>query len=149
MAERPVRQDTRRVTVTVFRPGAPDIPIIKGIWDTRTGGQIDSEETLYHPGGMASPISLGGRQTPENITLSRLCKVGRDWQAIPALMGGVGKSRVTITDDVLDFDGNDFPGVSGITYTGTLKRVQPPPANSEDSGAAMIEIEVTIDGYPG
>jgi len=148
MPVRPVRQDTRRVTVTVYRPGS-DAQIIKGVWDTKTGGQLDSEEQLYHPGGMATPISLGGRQNPENITLTRLAQVGRDWQAIPSLMNGVGKSRVTITDDVLDFDGNDMPGISGLTWTGTLKRVQPPPANSEDSGAAMIEIEVTIDGYPG
>lgn len=147
MSVRPVRQDTRRVSVTVFRPGT-DIPIIKGIWDTKTGGQLDSEESLYHPGAMVTPISLGGRQNPENITLTRLCHVGRDWQAIPALMNGVGKSRVTITDDVLDFDGNDL-GVGGLTWTGTLKRCQPPPANSEDSGPAMIEIEVTVETYPG
>lgn len=148
MAERPVRQDTRRTTVTVFRPGT-DIPIIKGVWDKKTGGQVDSEETTYHPGGMADPISLGGRRNVENLTLSRLCKVGRDWAAIPSLMAAVGKAAVTVTDEVLDFDGNSIPGTSTLTYKGTLKRCTPPDTDSESSGPAMIEIEVTIDGYPG
>lgn len=145
--EGPIRADTRAVLVTVFRPGS-DVPIIKGIWDKKSGGQVDSEETTYHPGGLADPVSLGGRRNVENVTLSRLCRIGRDWAAIPSLMNGVGKSRVTVSDQPLDFDGN-AGGVASLTYQGILKRVTPPDADSESSGPAMIEIEVTIDGFPG
>lgn len=144
MGVRPVRQDTRSVMVTVFRPGT-DIPIIKGVWDTKTGGQMDSEERVYHPGAMAEAISLGGRRTPENVTLSRLCLVGRDWEAIPSLLAVVGRARVTVADHPLDFDGNAISGIHVLTYNGTLKRVQPPEHNSESSDPAMIEIEVTVD----
>lgn len=142
-----MRADTRRLLVTVFRPES-DIPVIKGVWDKKTGGQLDSEETLYHPGAMADPESLGGRVTPENITLQRLCKIGRDWRAIPSLMNGVGKSRVTIVDEPMTLEGRTDPA-DGLVYAGTLKRVTPPPADSESSDAALIEIEITIDTWPG
>jgi hypothetical protein len=43
----------------------------------------------------------------ENITCSRLCRIGRDWAAIPRLgHATLGKARVTVTDQPLDFDGN-------------------------------------------
>jgi hypothetical protein len=103
MPEGPIRQDTRSVMVTIFRPGT-DIPIIKGVWDKKSGGQMDSEETTYHPGGMADPVSLGGRKNVENLTCSRLCRIGRDWAAIPSLMNAVGKAKVTVTDQPLDFE---------------------------------------------
>lgn len=141
----PIRQDTRSITVTVYYPGS-DTPIIKGIWDKRSGGQVDSEETLYHPGDMADPISLGGRRNVENVTLQRLCRVQRDWQALPVLMASVGKSRVTVSDQPLDFDGHVIG--NPVVWNGTLKRVTPPDADSESSGAALVEIEVTPDGYP-
>lgn len=145
-SEGPIRQDTRAVLVTVFRPGT-DIPIIKGIWDKKTGGQVDSEETIYHPGGMVDPVSLGGRRNMENVTVSRLCRLQRDWQAIPSLIAGVGKSRVVIADQPLDFDGH-ATGIKSLVYSGTLKRVTPPDADSESSGPAMLEMEITTESAP-
>lgn len=145
-AEGPIRQDTRAVLVTIFYPGT-DTPIIKGIWDKKSGGEVDSEESLYHPGAMADPVSLGGRKNVGNITLSRLCRIGRDWSVIPTLVSVVGKADVTIADQPLDFDGN-ASGIDPLTYRGTLKRVTPPEVDSESSAAAMIEIEVTVAGTP-
>lgn len=144
--EGPMRQDTRSLMVTIFNPGT-DVPIIKGIWDKKSGGQVDSEETVYHPGALADPVSLGGRRNVENLTLSRLCRIGRDWAVIPRLMAVAGKADVVVSDQPLDFDGN-ATGVKSLTYRGTLKRVTPPDADSESSGPAMIEIEVTVEGYP-
>lgn len=146
-ADGPIRQDTRALLVTIFRPSDDKTAIIKGIWDKKTGGAIDSEETKYYPGDMQDPVSLGGRKTVENLTLSRLCRVQRDWQALPSLIAAVGKAKVTVADQAKDIDGN-ASGIRAIVYNGTLKRVTPPDADSESSGAALIEIEVTIDGFP-
>lgn len=143
---KPLRQDTRAVTVTIFKPGT-DIPIMKGVWDMKTGGQIDSEERLYHPGAMEQPISLGGRRNIENLTLSRLCRVGRDWNMLPTLAAAVGRADVTVQEQPLDFDG--MTQGNPFTYRGTLKRVQPPEYNSEGTDEARIEIEVTVEGTPG
>jgi hypothetical protein len=41
--------------VTVSLDGTP-----LGTFDKMTGGEIDSEETKYKPGGMAPQVSLGG-----------------------------------------------------------------------------------------
>lgn len=146
IAEGPIRQDTRSVMVTVFAPGS-DAVIMKGIWDKKTGGQVDSEESVYHPGGMAESISLGGRKNVDNVVVSRLCRVQRDWALIPRLVSVVGKAKVTIADQPLDFDGN-ASGIDPLTYVGTLKRVTPPDADSESSDPAMIEMEITVEGYP-
>lgn len=141
----PIRLDTRNLTVTVRNvPDTADI--ISGIWDKKTGGEIDSEETIYHPGGMADPVSLGGRRNVGNLVLTRLCRVERDWGALPSLISGVGKSRVVVGDQARDIDGN--PVQNTLTYNGRLKRVTPPEVDSESSGPALIEIEVTVDGFP-
>jgi hypothetical protein len=61
-------------------------------------------------------------------------------------MDGVGKSKVKITQRPMDFEGNGYG--KHITYVGILKRVLPPETDSESGSAAMLEIEVTINGAP-
>lgn len=140
-----LRSDTHSLTVTIYKPGTSQI-LTKGVWDKKTGGEVDSEETIYYPGDMGDRISLGGRQNPGNITLSRLCRAQRDWAILPALMAAVGKARVVIADTPLDAD-KSVVG-SPLTYTGKLKRVTPPEVDSESSTASLVEIEVTTDGAP-
>lgn len=142
----PTRADTYTVTVTIFSPNNPTVIMMKGVWDKLQGGQMDSDETVYHPGGMADPVSLGGRKTTENITVSRLYRLGRDHDTVQSLFNGVGKSKVTVAKQPMDIDGNVYG--SPIVYNGTLKRVAPPDHDSESSDAGLIEIEVTVDGYP-
>lgn len=142
----PTREDTYAVAVTIFRPDNASVPIIKGIWDKMTGGAIDSEESVYHPGAMEDPVSLGGRKTVENVVLTRLYRLGRDHDALQSLMNAVGKSKVTVSKQPLDVDANVYG--RPLVYNGTLKRVSPPDVDSEGSAAGLIEIEVTVDGYP-
>lgn len=134
------RQDQHSITVSV-----DDRDL--GVWDKRSGGAVDSEETKYRPGGLASTISLGGSVTVDNVTLQRLYDLGRDHALMPWLRSRVGKGQVTVTDQPLDVDGNAFgrPDV----YTGVLKRVTPPDADSESSDAALVEIEVSTSGTVG
>jgi hypothetical protein len=46
----------------------------------------------------------------------------------------------------MDIEGNVFG--KPLVYNGRLKRVTPPEVDSEASGAALVEIEVTVDGFP-
>lgn len=144
----PTREDTYTVTVTVYRPSDPDIPIIKGVWDTMTGGQIDSEETLYNPGGMEMPVTLGGRKTVENVTVSRLYRLGRDHIAAQALIDAVGRANMTVSKQPMMISGQVPSDQGPIVYTGILKRCSFPDHNSESSDAGMIELEMTVEGYP-
>jgi len=147
------RQDTFMVTLMVEHPHKNGQYLDYGIWDTRTGGEIDSEEHLYHPGAMKEPYSLGGRVNPGNIIMSRNFRVGRDLQAqsipggIQTLIDAAGRSRVIITMFTMDRYKNVH--TPAIVWRGTLKRVTLPEHNSEStSDPGMLEIECSIDAPP-
>jgi hypothetical protein len=117
-----------------------------GVWDKLSGGAIDSDDSKYYPGGMVDPVSLGGRKTVDNVTLSRLFLLERDQGILQTLIVGAGKSRVVISKQAMDIEGNVFG--KPLTYNGRLKRITPPEVDSEASAAAMVEMEVTVDGFP-
>jgi hypothetical protein len=144
-ASGPQREDTASIRVYFQHVGATKFTDT-GIWDKRSGGELDSEETTYYPGGMADRISLGGRVTPGNNTLSRLFRGERDQDNLGKFFAGVGRSAIRIVEQPMDIDGNAYG--NPITWTGILKRVTPPPRDSEGTAAAMIEIEVTTTGRP-
>lgn len=131
------RSDQRSVSVTI--DGTPT-----GIWDALSGGEADSEETKYRPGGGGAQVSLGGPTTLENLTLSRLFKLDRDLPKIKGWMAKRGKAPVVVTEQFLDRDGN--VASTGLTYRGVLKKVSPPEHDSESSDAAKVEIEVSVAG---
>jgi len=147
------RLDTWLVTLQVEHPHQPGKWIKYGIWDTRTGGEIDSEERLYYPGGMRPPYSLGGRITPGQLTLSRNYRLGRDHDGptgspgIQQLIDAAGVSRVRVSAQPMD----RYKNVYGkpIVWNGTLKTVTLPEHNSEStSDPGMLELVCTIDNKP-
>jgi hypothetical protein len=141
----PTRQDTWRVSLQLQHPATGKWQPW-GVWDKLTGGAVDSDDSKYYPGGMADPVSLGGRKQVDNVTLSRLYRLERDQGQINTLIVAAGKSRVIITKRAMDIEGNVFG--KPLVYNGRLKRVTPPEVDSEASGAALVEIEVTVDGFP-
>ena len=129
------REDTWLI---VFNLGGVDL----GTWDTFSGGETDSEEAVFRPGGMAAPISLGGRQTYGNVTITRHHD---DW------LGGIfkwlrsqcGKARITIGRVPLNAQGLQSGPVEWLG--GTIKAVTPPEHDSMGGDPAMVEVECTID----
>lgn len=139
MPVQPTRQDTWTLRVTL------NGNIVYGeVFDKKTGGELDSDDTKYYPGAMGAPISLGGRVTVGNVTLQRLYLHERDHGNINEWLSQVGKGRVKVTQQPHDIDGTPFGKL--ITYSGVLKRVLVPEVDSEASGAALLEIEVSPDG---
>jgi hypothetical protein len=132
----PTREDTW--TVTLMLDGSDE-----GIWDQKEGGEADSEELKYPPGGMLDEISMGGRRTLGNVTLSRYCDWARDWPKVPTWMGLAGAARGTIGQQAMDIHKN--PQGKALTYSGTLKRCTPPEPDSTGSDEARVELEFTID----
>jgi len=118
-----------------------------GVFDKLSGGEIDSEETKYKPGGMAPPVSLGGSVEVGNLTISRLYVLNRDHDTIHWLISRVGKGQVVVSRQPLDVDGNAYG--RPLVYTGTLKTVTPPEVDSESSDAALVECEITPAGTVG
>ena|SRR5215471_14233546 len=116
-----------------------------GVWDKKTGGEVDSDDTTYKPGGMAPRVSLGGSVNVGNVTLSRLFDLSRDQQIIHWLISRVGKGWLVVKQTPLDQDGNNL-GWAPVTYQGVLKTVTPPEVDSTSSDAAELELQMTPSG---
>jgi len=133
-----MRKDQHRVTVIVDG-------VKLGVFDVLTGGETDSDELKYRPGGMGPVESLGGVVTVGQLIVSRLYKLQRDHLRIHWLLGRVGKGQVVVNKAVLDPDGNAFG--KPLVTKGVLKRVTPPEVDSNATGdAAIIELEITPEG---
>jgi hypothetical protein len=143
---KPTRLDTWQITLAVEHPHNPGSMIPYGVWDKKSGGSVDSEERVYYPGGMAPPISLGGRKSTENVTLTRNYRLGRDHDPIQQLIDAVGRSQISIAQQPMDTHGNVYG--RPIVYTGTLKTVNLPDHDSEGNDPAMVEVVCTIAGTP-
>jgi hypothetical protein len=115
-----------------------------GVWDKLNGGEIDSEESKYKPGGMAPHVSLGGSVEVGNLTLGRLYVLNRDHDLIHWLIGRVGKGSVVANRQPLDVDANAYG--RPIVYTGKLKTVTLPEVDSESADPAVVELEITPAG---
>jgi hypothetical protein len=146
----PTRADTFTVTVSVQDIGNTSRLVMMdcGIWDKRGGGAVDSEEARYNPGGMAPAVSLGGRKTVENVTVSRLYRIVRDHTDLTQrLISGVGRAKMEVRQLPMEITGGES-NLRQIIWTGTLKRVTVPEHDSESSDAALMELEMTVEGEP-
>jgi hypothetical protein len=142
MAPQPTREDTHLLTLSL--DGGPALGIKDlGIWDAKEGGEIDSEENKYKPGGMAAEISLGGTKTLGNITFRRYYDWLRDDPIMGFLIRCVGAGRGALGIQMLDVHGSPQGGLLG--YGGTLKAVVPPDLDSTSNDPAMLACEFTID----
>jgi hypothetical protein len=140
----PTRKDTFRVSVFVEGINWPGQD---RIWDKKTGGGVDSEDTKYYPGGMVPPVSLGGRRTVENLVVSRLYRHERDHLIVDDLLKKVGKANMSVQQLPMDINGSAFDG-DPIIWRGILKRVTVPEVDSESNDAALLELEMSVEGYP-
>jgi len=131
------RQDTWLTTVTIN-------DVDYGIWTERKGGTVDSEEAKIYPGGMQSQISLGGSRSVDNVTLSKVFDLDGLEAQVATLGALCGSASVGITQQPLDRDGNVYG--TPWSYTGVLKSVSPPEYDANGNDAAMIEIEVSVEG---
>jgi len=118
-----------------------------GVWDKMTGGAVDSEESTYKPGGMAPSKVLGSTTETGTVTVSRLYDLNRDHNGlVQTLLATAGRARVSINKQPLDVNGVPFG--SPLTYNGVLKSCAPPEVDSESADAALLAIEVSIEGIP-
>jgi hypothetical protein len=115
-----------------------------GTFDVLTGGETDTTELVYKPGGMAPQVSLGGIVTVGQTIVNRIYQLDRDHAQVHWLLSRVGKGQVVINKQPLDIDGNAYG--KPLVYKGTLKRVTPPEVDSNSTDAALIEIEMTPSG---
>jgi len=131
------REDTWLATVTLEG-------VDLGVWDGMTGGEGDSEEQPFHPGGMAGVVSLGGHQTFGNLTLSRNLDALVDWPRVKWYYAVRGWGLITAGRTPLSTDA--VRSGDPLTYLATLKTVTLPDHDSDGTDVAMIEFECTVYG---
>lgn len=116
-----------------------------GVFDARTGGDLDSTDTKFRSGGMGVEYSLGGTTTVNNVVLRRNYQMYRDHSHMHNIVPHrIGKARCRCGAQPLDADGNPYG--KPIIWNGVLKRVQFPDHDSNASDAGMLEIEISVDG---
>lgn len=130
-----LRNDRFRCTVAVDGIGPLPDP-----FDRFAGGDTNSDETKYRPGGMGAEVSLGGSISVANITVGRNFALGRDDVLLPQLRAAAGRKRASVTLVPLDADNNAFG--AGETFVGVLQRVQGPQHDSNSTDAATLEMEI-------
>lgn len=113
-------------------------------FDNFSGGDTDSDETKYRPGGMGAEVSLGGAVSTANITLARNFALGRDDVLLPKLRAAAGRAGASVTLQPLDADRNAFG--TPETFRGVLQRVQGPQHDSTSTDAATMELEINPGG---
>jgi hypothetical protein len=130
-----MRNDRFKVTVSVTGVAMDTDP-----FDAQTGGDTDSTETKYRPGGMAPEVSLGGAVSTANIVITRNFALGRDDVLMAPLRNAAGKKQASCTVQPLDGDGNSFG--TPWTFSGVLQRVRGPQPDSMSQDPAMLELEI-------
>lgn len=132
------RQDQHRTTLTVDG-------VYLGAWESKTGGDSDSNTVEWQQAGMGGQISLGGAPLTAPVVLSRL----EDAEIIPHkkwLRSRAGKGVATVTEQILDDDG--FAYGQPTVYHGVLKRFKGSDRNSNSNSAAECEAEIVVNGVP-
>ncbi len=117
-----------------------------GVWDKLSGGEVDSEETKFRPGGQGAQVSLGGSKSTGNVTVSRLYRQDRDALNVKQLFAACGSGDCVVTKQLLTNEGDAV--ADPIVYRGTLKTCTPPDHDSESDSAAMIELVISTAGMP-
>lgn len=135
-----LRSDTHEITVKIDGyTGSP------GAWTRFSGGEIDSEETKFKPGGMAPEVSLGGSVSIGNVTVARgYDPLVDDLHKLATL---VGRAAVSVIVQPLDAD--QSPYGRARVYDGKLKSLTPPDSDASGNDAALFEIEVSVAGGLG
>jgi hypothetical protein len=97
---------------------------------------------------MGAPISLGAVPTVTNVIVSRLARLHRDLENIGRLLNGVGASRMKVSRQPLNLDGSTPASIKPVVYVGKLDRIALPDIDSEGNAAALVELEMVVEGYP-
>lgn len=147
VAQGPTRQDTYRVTVQVMDLATHQM-VNLGTFDKMSGGVVSADSAQYRPGGMEPPVSLGGTRTTSNVIVSRLYRLIRDHDHQQRLINGVGRAKMIVSKQPLDIEGNADPTHKPFVYRGILERWQSPEVDSESTTAGLLELEMSVEGFP-
>ena len=111
-------------------------------WDSVEGGELQSDDTSFNPGGMQPQIALGGKRSRSAMTVKRI------WS--DALLGSyvaldnvAGNAPVTISVQTLS--ASKQPVGSPLVYTGILQTCTRPGFDSSSSSVVYLQLVVGMN----
>lgn len=117
-----------------------------GVWDRKTGGDVQADITKHRPGGMGAEETYGGQAQTTDLVLTRVKKrQGRDDIAkIAILRQMVGRGEVVVTEQPLDQDANKYGKPS--VHRGVVMRVSGADVDSNSNDADLYEVGISTRG---
>jgi len=130
------RENARLITASVDG-------VSLGSFEQRSGGEVTSTSTQYSLAGMGPRIALGGRQETTDVVIRKI--FDDDIRArLKRLAARVGKAPMVVADQPLDIEGN--ASGDAFIWTGVLRHVKMPDANSESDAASVCELQMSVTG---
>jgi len=111
-----------------------------GVFDKRAGGETMAKPALYRPGGMGPQVAVPALPTFQDLTISKGFDLNKDIPIIAKLMQLSGRANVTVTEQMLDSDGNAF-GTPRV-WNGILADVNPGIGDGESEVTRIWDITV-------
>lgn len=115
---------------------------IPGYWAQKTGGVVAGDSSRVWPGGTTEPEVLGGPAMPDDITITRPYKAGRDQEILARLRPVACRWRSTITVQPTDVDMVPI-GRPEVYPDALLRSVAGPEVDAGSGDAGTVELVFT------
>lgn len=124
-------QDSSLVTAVV--DGQP-----LGVFDSRSGGEVDSEVSKRYVGGQRVQQIYKGLRATGDVTITRGYERERDHELARTLEQRAGLAPMSVSEQPLDDEGN--PWGKPKTWTGKLKSVNTGDYDAQSGEPRIIEL---------
>lgn len=133
------RQQQQDATVTI---GGRNL----GNWAGLDGGDVDSDPTVYFPGGMRPARSQGGSPSTDDVTVRKLLDDLTD-DDVRYIIDQCGKSTPCVLTRLF-LDAADRATRRPMVYRGTTKGFSIDEYDAESADPLLIHVTFTITGKP-
>lgn len=113
-----------------------------GVFDTSSGGDSTTKAAKHRAGGMGNEVIYASLPTYSALTVGRVLEPARDYELIRALYPLIGRVTASVTEQLLDADGNTSGNPK--TWTGSLSGVKPGKTDSNSTNVRMFEIDIDV-----
>jgi hypothetical protein len=114
-----------------------------GVFDTMKGGDVKIKDAKHRPGGMGPEKSYRTLPTYDDVTVTRVGELERDWELIRWMADNSGAVTATITRQPLDDQGNAWG--TPMTWSGRLASVTYGDVDSTSSSPIMWSFDVSVE----
>jgi hypothetical protein len=114
-----------------------------GIFDKRTGGDVQATAAKHRPGGWVSEKSYASLPTYTDVVINRVYERDRDHEMLRTLDNRAGRSMITVTEQPLDPDGHAWG--NPITWRGRLLQIKHGDYDSTSAAVRQFEVHVSIE----